>query len=65
MSNPIDDLNDALDNLENGMTPMVQSQIDEQEIDNLLVEEGIHEDHYPTIRDIANPDAINDIDDIN
>lgn len=65
MANPIDDLNNALDDLESGLTPMVQSQIDEQEIDNLLVEEGINEDHYPTISDIANPDAIDDVDDIN
>lgn len=65
MVNPIDDLNNALDDLESGLTPMVQSQIDEQEIDNLLVEEGINEDHYPTISDIANPDAIDDVDDIN
>lgn len=63
MSN--DRLNNALDNIDDGLTPMVQSQLDEQEIDNLLVEEGINEDHYPSIRDIANDNAIDDVDDIN
>ncbi len=65
MTNPIDDLNNALDNLDDGMTPMVQSQLDEQEIDNLLVEQGINEDHYSSIDDIANPSAIDDLGDIN
>lgn len=65
MANPIDDLNDALNNLENGVTPMVESQLDEQEIDNLLVQEGINEDHYSSMGDLANENAIDDVDDIN
>lgn len=60
-----DEINETLDNLTDGVTPMIQSQLDEQEIDNLLVEEGINEDHYSSINDIANPNAIDDIDDIN
>lgn len=42
---------------ESGLTPMHRQNIDEQRIDELLVEEGINEDHYPNIRDIADPDA--------
>ena len=41
-------------------TPVHRQNIDEQRIDELLVEEGIHEDHYPTTLDIADPDAAND-----
>jgi hypothetical protein len=46
--------------LESGVTPVHRQNIDEQRIDELLVEEGIHEDHYPTTLDIADPDAAND-----
>lgn len=59
------ELNNTLDDIEDGLTPLRETQLDEQEIDNLLVEEGINEDHYSSISDIANPNAIDDIDDIN
>lgn len=42
---------------ESGLTSIHRQNIDEQRIDELLVEEGIHEDHYPSISDIADPDA--------
>lgn len=60
-----DAINTALDQIETGLTPIAETQLDEQQIDNLLVEEGLNEDHYPTIGDIANPNAITDVDDIN
>ncbi len=43
---------------ESGLTPIYRQNIDEQRIDELLVEDGINEDHYPSIRDIADPDAV-------
>lgn len=45
---------------ESGLTAIHRQNIDEQRIDELLVEEGISEDHYPSIRDIADPDAADD-----
>lgn len=45
---------------ESGLTAIHRQNIDEQRIDELLVEEGINEDHYPSIRDIADPDAADD-----
>lgn len=41
-----------------GLAPMHRQNIDDSRIDELLVEDGISEDHYPTIRDIADPDAV-------
>lgn len=45
---------------ESGVTPIHRQNIDEQRIDELLVEDGISEDHYPDILDIADPDAIDE-----
>lgn len=45
---------------ESGLTAIHRQNIDEQRIDEMLVEEGINEDHYPNIRDIADPDAADD-----
>ena len=45
---------------ETGLTPMHRQNIDESRIDELLVDDGVNEDHFPTIRDIADPNAINE-----
>lgn len=45
---------------ESGLTAVHRQNIDEQRIDELLAEEGIHEDHYPDIRDIADSGAAED-----
>ena len=42
---------------ESGLTPIHRQNIDEQRIDELLVEDSFNEEHYPTIGDIADPDA--------
>lgn len=42
---------------ESGLTPIHRQNIDEQRIDELLVEDSFSEDDYPTISDIADPDA--------
>lgn len=63
MANITDDINNF--NISEGVTPIAKTQLDEQEIDNLLVEEGINEDHYPNMNDIANETAIDDVSDIN
>ena len=42
---------------ESGLTEIHRQNIDEQRIDELLVEDSFSEDDYPTISDIADPDA--------
>lgn len=43
---------------ESGVTPIQRQNIDDSRIDELLIEDGISEEHYPTINDIADPDAV-------
>lgn len=45
---------------ESGLTPIHRQNIDESRIDELLVDDGVNEDHFPTIRDIADPNAIHE-----
>lgn len=45
---------------ESGLTPMHRQNIDEQRIDELLADEGMSEDHYPNISDIADPEAVDE-----
>ena len=40
-----------------GLTSIHRQNIDEQRIDELLVEDSFNDEHYPTIEDIADPDA--------
>ncbi len=42
---------------ESGLTSVHRQNIDEQRIDELLVEDSFDDEHYPTIEDIADPDA--------
>lgn len=60
-----DELNNALDGIDESVSALRESQLDEQDVDNLLVQQGINEDHYSSMGDLANENAIDDVDDIN
>lgn len=45
---------------ESGLTPIHRQNIDDSRIDELLVEDSFNEQHYPTIRDIADPEAVDE-----
>ncbi len=49
---------DGQDDFHEGLTPIHRLDIDESRIDELLVEDSLDEDHYPTIKDIADDDAV-------
>lgn len=46
------------DNIQEGLTPMHRQNIDESRIDEVLVEDNLDDDDYPTIQDIADNDAV-------
>ena len=53
-----DALDEALGDVSEGVTPMHRQNIDESRIDEVLVEDNLDDKDYPTIRDIADNDAV-------
>ena len=45
---------------ESGMTSIHRQNMDEQRIDEILVEDSFNEQHYPTMSDIADPQAVDE-----
>ena len=46
------------DTVNQGVTPIQRQNIDESRIDEVLVEDNLDDKDYPTIRDIADEDAV-------
>lgn len=53
----LDSMNEG-ENLQEGLTPMHRQNIDESRIDEVLVDDALDDEDYPTIRDIADDDAV-------
>ena len=63
MKDPLDnavglDSIDEDDTPKQGVTPMHRQNIDESRVDEVLVEDALDDEDYPSIRDIADTDAV-------
>lgn len=52
------DPDNLIDEVHSGLTEVHRHNIDESRIDEVLVEDTLDDKHYPTIRDIADEDAV-------